>query len=304
MTMLAGGPALARAPSTGTVLIRQARAEVMKIRTTNTWWLFLGGVVVFTAAGAVDQRRQPALRAVPAAWRDGRGPEGPGHRPGRPGPHARGAGRDRHDQMMTAGQFFGVLFAMLIGVLTMTNEVAYQTATATFLANPRRAVVIVAKLAAAAGFGALFWLVSTVIDAVVTPVYLHSQHISYPLAGWTVTRSVLLNLLAYVMWAVFGLGLGTLVRSQLAAVITGLASYLVGYAAVEIIFHLIYAVYRHGWVLGAVVIAPAVASKVMITPGRAFPHAPPQWAGLLVMAGYAAAFGVIGVAVTRQRDVT
>ena len=57
-------------------------------------------------------------------------------------------------------------------------------------------------------------------------------------------------------------------------------------------------------VLGAPVIAPAVASMVMITPGRAFAHAPPQWAGLLVMAGYAVAFGVVGVALTRRRDVT
>jgi ABC-2 type transport system permease protein len=303
VTTLAGGPALARAPSTGTVLIRQAQAEVMKIRTTNTWWLFLGGVVVFTAAAlwtsGVSQHfvLYPPLAAMGAAQKAQAIAQAAQART----PAGRAA---IATTMMTAGQFFGVLFAMLIGVLTMTNEAAHQTATATFLANPRRAVVIVAKLAAAACFGALFWLVSTVIDAAVTPVYLHSQHISYPLAGWTVTRSVLLNLLAYVMWAVFGLGLGTLVRSQLAAVITGLASYLVGYAAVEIIFHLIYAVYRHGWVLGAVVIAPAVASKVMITPGRAFPHAPPQWAGLLVMAGYAAAFGVIGVAVTRRRDVT
>jgi ABC-2 type transport system permease protein len=68
--------------------------------------------------------------------------------------------------------------------------------------------------------------------------------------------------------------------------------------------------YQHGpsragrWILGAPFIAPAVATRVMITPGRAFPHAPPQWAGLAVMIGYAAVFGAIGIVLTKRRDVT
>ena len=287
----------------GTALAWQVRAEIMKIRTTNTWWLFLTGVVVFTAlalwTNGVSQHfvLYPQLSTMNGAEKaqaiaqaaQARTPAGVA---------AIAA------SMMTSGQFFGVLFAMLIGILAVTNETAHQTATATFLACPRRTTVILAKLAAAVLFGALFWLASTVIATVVTPLYLHSQHVSMSLTSWIVVRSVLLNLLAFVMWAIFGVGLGTLIPSQIVAVITGLASYFAGYAAVEIIFHLIYYVYRHSWILGAPVIAPAVATRVMITPGRAFAHAPPQWAGLVVMAGYAVAFGAIGIALTRRRDVT
>ena len=206
--------------------------------------------------------------------------------------------------MMTSGQFLGVLFAMFLGVLLMTNEFAHQTATATFLTVPRRALVIMAKLTAAACFGALFWLISTVINGMTTPFYLHSQHVSTAMTGWIVVRSVLLNLLAFVIWAIFGLGLGTLIRSQVTAVVAGVAVYLGGFAAVELIFHGIYYFYRQGWVLGGPVIAPAVASNVMITPGRAFPHAPPQWAGLVIMVGYALVLTAAGVALTRHRDVT
>jgi ABC-2 type transport system permease protein len=300
---VAGSPALGRAPSTGSALIRQARAEVMKIRTTSNWWLFLTAVVVFTALQLWTSGVSHHFTLYPAL--STLGPAAKAQAIAQAARARTAAGLAAiATSMMTAGQFFGVLFAMLMGVLAMTNEFAHQTATATFLATPRRAVVAAAKLAAAACFGALFWLVSTAIDAVVTPVYLHAQHISYPLTGPVVTRSVLLNLLAYLMWAAFGLGLGTLVRGQLAAVITGLASYLVGWPVVEIVFHLIYEFYRHGWLLGATVIAPAVASTVMITPGRAFPHAPPQWAGLLVMTGYAVALGVLGVAAASRRDVT
>jgi hypothetical protein len=124
------------------------------------------------------------------------------------------------------------------------------------------------------------------MNGVTTPFYLHSQHLSTALTSWTVVRSVLLNLLAFVIWAIFGLGLGTLIRSQVTSVVAGLTVYLGGLAVVELIFHVLYYFYRQGWVLGAPVIAPAVASNVMITPGRAFPHAPPQWAGLVIMLGY------------------
>jgi len=300
---LLGSPALGQAPPIGAGLVRQARAEIMKIRTTNTWWLFLTGVVVFTAlalwTNGVSQHfvLYPQLSTMNGAEKAQAIAQAAQART--PADVAMIA-----TLMMTGGQFFGVLFAMLIGVLAVTNESAHQTATATFLACPRRTRVILAKLAAVVLFAALFWLVSTVIAAVVTPLFLHAQHVSISLTSWVVVRSVLLNLLAFVMWAIFGVGLGTLIPSQIVAVITGLASYLVGYAAVEIIFHLIYYVYRHSWILGAPVIAPAVATRVMITPGRAFAHAPPQWAGLAVMAGYAVAFGAIGIALTRRRDVT
>lgn len=77
-----------------------------------------------------------------------------------------------------------------------------------------------AKFAAAACFGALFWAASTLLNVIVTPIYLRGEHVSVALSDWAVVRSVLLNLLAYVMWAIFGIGLGTLVRSQIGAVVT------------------------------------------------------------------------------------
>jgi hypothetical protein len=48
----------------------------------------------------------------------------------------------------------------------------------------------------------------------------------------------------------------------------------------------------------------ADASNVMITPGRAFPDAPPQWAGLVIMVGYALVLAATGIVLTRRRDVT
>jgi ABC-type transport system involved in multi-copper enzyme maturation permease subunit len=297
--------ALAREPvrASGAKPVRLIGAEIMKIRTTNTWWLFGIGIIGFTALALLVNGLNHHYALYPPLAQ--MGPEG------RQRALIAQAAAQTHAglaamaaDLMTSGQFFGCLFAMLMGMLVVTNEFFHQTATATFMVNPHRTAVIMAKLAAATAFGVLFWLVSTVIDAVVTPIFVSSQHVSISLGDWIVVRSVLLNLLAFGMWAIFGLGLGTLIRSQIGSVVTGTTVYLIGFAAVVIIFQLIYNLYPHTWILRMPVISPAVASLVMTTPGRAFEHAPPQWVGLLVMIGYAVVAGGLGIWLTRRRDVT
>ncbi|HTZ25154.1 MAG TPA: hypothetical protein VMC83_14280 [Streptosporangiaceae bacterium] len=96
-------------------------------------------------------------------------------------------------------RFLSFLISLMLGVQVATSEYAQRIATATFLTVPRRARVIHAKLVVAACCGALFWLIAVAVDGLVTPVFLQSQHLSASLAGWTVVRSVLLSLLAFVL---------------------------------------------------------------------------------------------------------
>jgi ABC-type transport system involved in multi-copper enzyme maturation permease subunit len=295
-------PALARDQAERTNPVWQVQAELMKIRTTRLWSLLLIGVVLVTAIALLRNgvghhyELSPPLDQYP-----------PGERAQAVAQAAYAhtyAGRAAiAADMMTSGQFFGVLLTMLLGVLVVTNEFAHQTATATFLTNPHRAAVIRAKLVAAVVVGVLFWAVSSALNLIVTSIYLNSQNLNnVSLVDWIPLRSILLNLLAYTMWAIFGVGLGSLFRGQIGAVVTGVLVYLGGAAAVAVAFNLIYLVYHHAWVQAAPVIAPAVASLVMITPGRAFDHAPPQWVGLLVMLAYAVFFGVVGV-LRARRDI-
>jgi hypothetical protein len=293
-------PALDRAGSTGTTPARLVLAEFMKLRTTRAWWLFIGGFILFTALALTNNwfsqhyvlypqqdlsdRAQALAQAAQA-----RTPAGVAA---------------IASSMMTSGQFLGVLIVMMLGVHVATSEFAQQTAVTTFLVVPRRVRVIAAKLAAAAGAAVLLWLIATAIYAVVTPIFLHTQHVSTSLTGWVVVRSVLAGLLAFVIWAVFGVGLGALLRGQVLSVLAGIGIYVGGFAAVELLFHGLYSLYHQGWILGAPVIAPSVASQVMVTAGRAFPHAPPQWAGAVILTGYALALAVAGAVTTRRRDVT
>ena len=297
MTALLDSAALDQAGDTGTTLARLLRAEFMKIRTTGTGWLFLTGFVVFTALALTISgfgshyqlypQQGPGRAQALAQAAQARTPSGLA---------AIAAG------MMTSGQRIGFIFALLLGVIIVTSEFANQTAAVTFVTVPRRTTVIRAKLAAAACCGALFWLVGTVIAAVTTPLFLYSQHVSTSLAGWTVARSVLLNLLAFVAWGVFGLGLGAALRSQLASVIAAIAVYVGSFGAL-LVFTLLYNLLHQAWLLGGPVIAPAVASEVMVTSGPAFPHAPPGWVGGVIMIGYTVALVAGGIALTKRRDV-
>ena len=298
MTALLDSAALDQPAGIGATLVRLLRAEFMKLRTTSAGGLFLTGFIVFTAMALTINGFGSHYQLHPQ-----QGLVSPAQALAQTAHFRSPAGVAAiASSMMTSGQLFGVLFALLLGVVIVTSEFANQTAAVTFVTVPRRATVIAAKVAAAACCGALFWLVGTVIAAVTTPLFLYSQHVSTSLAGWTVARSVLLNLLAFVAWGIFGLGLGAVLRSQMASVVAAVVVYAGSFGA-ELVFTQLYNLFHQGWLLAAPVIAPAVASEVMITSGRAFPYAPPAWVGGVIMTAYTAALVAGGIALTKRRDV-
>jgi ABC-2 type transport system permease protein len=278
---------------------RLVSAEFMKLRTTRAWWLFVGGFALVSALALAmnalgkhyELYPQPdafdrAQKLVQAA--QDRTPAG---------------AAAVTASLMTSGQTLTVLCALLLGIHVVTSEYVNRTVTVTFLTVPRRERVVVAKLAAAAALSALFWLIATVLNGAVAPVFLASQHLGASLTAAAVVRSVALGLPAFVLWAAFGLGLGAVVRSQAIAILAGLACFAGGLAAVAAVSQLAFNLVHQDWLFGARVIAPEVASQVMISSGRVFPHAPPQWVGAVVMAGYGLALTVVGVIQTKRRDV-
>ncbi len=301
MTSLLDSPALAKASQSGPNLARLIRAEIAKVRTTRTWWLLALGIVAFTALAFTANAFQHHYELFPPGGDRQRDPD---EQATIATAHTSAGLAKIAADMMTSGQFFGLLLAMIMGILVITNEFFHQTATTTFMTSPHRTTVVLAKASAAILFGGLFWLVATVLDLIATPIFLNSQHVSVSVTQWTVVQSVLLNLLAFAIWAIFGMGLGTLIRSQIGAVVTGMALYLLGTAAVAILFQILHNLIHRDWVVTAEVVAPAIASGVMITPGQAFPHAPPQWVGGAVLIGYAVVTGFIGILIMRRRDIS
>jgi ABC-2 type transport system permease protein len=294
-------PSRAASSRAGTTA-RLVRAEVMKIRTTRAWWLFAGGFAALTVLAALFgwAGNHSELYPPPSGLSDEADALAQAAAFRTPAGAAAMAA-----SMMTSGQALLVLVALLLGVHVLTSEYAERTMTPTFLVTPRRELVIEAKLMTAAAFGAGFWATATVVDAVVTPVFLAVQHLPSTAYGSPdVVRAVVMGLLAYVLWALFGLGLGAVLRSQVVAAVAAIAIYAGGFAAAELVVHLLYNAFHASWLLGLVVLAPAEASNVMISSGRAFQGAPPWWTGALVLAGYGVGLAASGVAVIRRQDVS
>jgi ABC-type transport system involved in multi-copper enzyme maturation permease subunit len=310
----------------GAAPLRLLKAELLKIRTTNTWWIF--GILTLVFAGLtllINLYQADSELTNAELLKDQPPPDfGKGVPAGQGGPTPEEIKRNEDSyyasidvarilvrsaaNVYTSGQFFGLLFMVILGALIVTNEFFHQTATTTFLTTPHRSHVILGKLAAAVVLAVGFWLLITVIDLSVGSAYFGFNGHSIPLADWPVLRSVLMNLLAFVIWAVLGVGLGVLIRSQLGATLTGAAAYLLSFPFAFTLFGLIRQfVIKEEWVWNWIVSVPGVASQVMISPERtqiATTLGPDWWVGALVLTGYGVVAGVVGTLITRKRDIS
>lgn len=292
-------------------IARLVRAEVFKLRTTGMWWLFAAATVLSTAVMLVvdcvsaHSLLKPFDQYVLLERHGRRGPI-----PAEFLARMKGEWQLGHNvvtqaaTIYTAGQLIGVLLACLLGIVLITSEYHHQTATTTFLLTPRRSRVVAGKLGTAILMAGLFWLVSTVLSVVAGAIFLHGEGYGTQLGHWGVIRAILLNLAAYAIWAVFGVGFGALVRSQLGATVAATVLYLIGATAASSVFDLLNTyVIKKDWILTAQVVVPAVASNVMISPTKTFDQSPAQWVGAAILIGYGIVAGAVGTAILRRRDV-
>ncbi|GAA2547021.1 ABC transporter permease subunit [Winogradskya consettensis] len=270
------------------------RAELLKIWTTSTWWVF--GIVTLVLWALTTGINWLTASSTLGADTTGLDPD--------TAEQVRVAGEAVNvaTNLYTSGQFFGVLMVMLLTAILSTSEYFHQTATTTFLLTPRRETVVLAKLGAGVVFGLLFWVITTILNLIVTPLILSSLDVGAQLGEGAVWRAILLNGLAYGIWAILGVGAGILIRSQLAATITLSLIYVVGFLGAAIIFQLIGD--RFGdWFQNLQVLIPGLASQLMVS-GTELPGNPPRWVGAAVLIVYALVAGIVGTIITKKRDIT
>ncbi|MBA3490388.1 MAG: ABC transporter permease subunit [Longispora sp.] len=281
--------------------MRLIKAEFRKLTSTHVWWVLILSVVALTAlALAVNVLQYHYMLEAPVMDFEGMDPAA--------------AERMKADWeanvdivqiasgLYTSGQYLGLLFSMVLGILLVTNEYFHQTATTTFLITPRRSPVVFAKLVTAMVWGVGLWLVTTLLALPAGMIFLNTEGYGMQLGEWGVVRSILFNLLAYVVWAIFGVGLGALMRSQIAAIVVAMVLYLIGTPVAAAFTYLIVRWTGAEWLENLQVIFPSVASNLM-TQGIQLPSSPPQWVGACVLIGYAVLAGSIGLAITKRRDI-
>jgi ABC-2 type transport system permease protein len=270
------------------------KAELFKIRTTSLWWIF--GIILIPLWAA----------SLLINWATASAPA-PGDDAGLSDTQT--AQIDAAHQainvatnLYTSGQFLGVLIVMLLGAIVVTNEFFHLTATTTFLVTPRREAVILAKFAAAIIVGLVVWAITTVLNLIFVPLILNSLDLGAQLGEPGVWRAIGLNALAFVLWAVLGVGAGVLIRSQIAATLILSITYVVGTSAVGLIFFLL-TEHVAQWFENLQVLIPTSASQLMIS-GTELPGNPPRWVGAVVLIGYALVTGALGTVLTKRRDIS
>ena len=180
-------------------------------------------------------------------------------------------------------------FVFVLGLLALTGEYRHGTLTPTYTAVPRRARVYLAKLGALALAGLITaalallaaWLVALVATAAVDA----------ELVGGDVWGLVARTLLLYAGMSLLGVGIGAIVRIELAAVVGGLV-YL--FIAESLLTSL----------------APSVGRWLVFTSGTAFATGGAAtdarlawWTAGLVFVAYLLAALVAGLIVTLRSDI-
>lgn len=261
-------------------MIALVRSELTKILTTRLWWGLGLGVLVFTAIQA----------GVTAGFA--------GLEPGAGAPALPGLDSDEGLRSVYAASVFSgaYLFALVLGVSGMTAEYRYETATPTFLATPRRGRVVLAKGIAHVGVGAAYGVAAWVTAIVVGGAVVLIRGYDLGLGADGLLRASLLAVLAVAVWSVVGLGVGTLIRNQVAAIMTAvLVTFLVEPLLVLASGALdLDAVGRF---------LPSAASSAMTQTSDGTVALLPWWAGAIVLAAYGVGSAALGVWLTVRRDV-
>jgi ABC-2 type transport system permease protein len=211
------------------------------------------------------------------------------------------------------------IFAVVLGLIGGAGEFRHKTITTTYLTGSSRGAVLAAKAIVYGGMGLLYGLVTAVLCA--TGAMINSGTASFPSAGDTLVIAAA-GTAGVIIWTVLGVGIGTLISSQVAVLIVVLIYMLFAEGLISLILRIPQ--------LGLADIPPylpgAGSTALQTDHGisafadsfgdeafgvneglEALVGTPGQlswWAGGLVFATYAAAFLTGGWLVSQKRDIS
>ncbi|MDY7100224.1 MAG: ABC transporter permease subunit [Actinomycetota bacterium] len=180
------------------------------------------------------------------------------------------------------------IFALVMGIVIVTTEFRHQTITPSVLITPRRWPLIVAKFVAAALLGAVYAITTAVVVSVIGLPWLAIKDVT--ITSGDAIGSLSAAAVSVVLYGIVGVGVGALIRNQVAAIVGALAWTLV---IESLAVALLPEVGR--WLPGGAAGAIGAGDgSDLLEP----------WAGALVFVGYGVLFGVVGSLTTIRRDIT
>ena len=270
------------------------RTEYRKLVTTRMWWILLltmAAYMAFLAAIMAFVLTEGAAGGAGTFTGDGAQPAVP-------------LSPERVAQTVyTLATSLGYVFPVIVGALAMTGEFRHQTITPTLLAEPRRTVVLTAKMLSSVVVGLVFGVVGTLATVAAGAGTLALLGQDPGLGEPIVLRSAALSVLALTVWTVVGVGFGTLITNQVAVIVVLLAFT----QFVEPILRLVLA--QLDWAQGVSKFLPGAAGE-SITGASFYADSGigadllSSWEGFAVLLGYAVVFAVAGRLTSLRRDIT
>jgi hypothetical protein len=259
------------------------RTEILKLRTTRLWWGLLIGGVALSGGLAV-------LVAAVSGQSFGGQPA--------PGPGLEDPATLR--SVYSLGFTNGYVITLSLGILGMAGEYRHQTITPTFLATPLRARVAVAKLVAYLLVGGAYGAAMVAASVLASVPVIALRGYALQLTGPGIPRTLALSVLGCAVWAVVGVGLGTLIRNQVVALVVALGSQLL----VEPLVALALNAMKYGGTAAQYLPSQATSSIVAGSNQGVDISLLPWWGGALVLVGYGVLMAALGTVLTLRRDVT
>lgn len=278
-------------------MIPAVRAEMRKIATTRAWWLnailFFGYMLFIAAIMAFS-----FVFAMHEAERTGNMPDSSG---------GLGTGATLMDpgtialSVYTLAVALGYIFPAVLGALAVTTEFRHRTITPTLLAEPRRSLVLGAKLVAVLPFAlvvAVAGVAGTVVGGAVTMAIMGEPTM---LGDGEVQRTVLLSVVALVLWALVGVGFGSVLTNQVAAIVVLLAFTQFLEPILRLLLSQFDATEQLSRFLPGAAGEAVAGSSLYASSGLA--DLLSAWQGALVLLGYAVVLVLIGRFTTFRRDI-
>ena len=271
-------------------LVNATRAESTKQITTSMWWILaivLVAYIGFTTAILAFVFSASASGSLP-----GNAPQVP----------TEGLAAT----LYSTATAVGYVFPLLIGTLMVTTEFRHKTLTPTFLATPKRGAVLWAKILVGIGLGVVFGVVGVLSSVIPGAALLAAYGIDTGFSSGDTWALFGRMILAFVLWVLIGIGVGALVRNQVAAIV----GVLVFTQFLEPIGRTV-AGFVEG-LTGFTRFLPGAASDALVgaslftTAAPGLPAEEPLvwWVGGLVLLGYALVFLGLGHLLSWRRDVT
>jgi ABC-2 type transport system permease protein len=274
-------------------LAAASRSEVTKQFTTAGWWILaivLVAYVGLTAAGLAS-----AFAASATGLGDGSTSAPPVE--STLIPHL----------VYSLASSVGYVFPLLIGTLMVTTEFRHRTLTPTFLATSRRGVVLWAKVVVGVLMGVLFAVLALIASVGPGAAVLAGFGLDTTLSAadtWAMLGRIVISL---VLWTLVGIGVGTLVRNQVAAIVIVLAFTQFVEPIARVAANFVDGLSNVTKYLPGAASDALVGSSIFSTmSSQAGAGGTPLewWVGGLVLAAYALVLIVLGQLVSWRRDVS